>query len=79
MLGSIELVNPKTDQWWFLAEVFSGFPALISALLPDPAPGIEFVPNRGVSLAQVYAGVAGLLNLVCILDALMLTQKKGRE
>jgi len=54
---------------WFLGYMLAGIPGIISYLLQNPQihPGL----GRGFDIGQVYAGVAGLLNLLCILDVLM--------
>ena len=71
MLGSIEMIDPHGAKAWFCAQVQAGLPAIIATILQDPSVTISQVYGRGVDIGQVYAGVAGLLNLLCILDALM--------
>jgi hypothetical protein len=69
LLGGIEMIDPQNSTAWFCAQILTGIPALISVKVqnPDILAGL----GRGVDLGQVYAGVAGLLNLLCILDVLM--------
>lgn len=74
-------VNPVTNRWLFLAELgvggyTSAFFAL-SATLPttpvsEPSPYMSYYPETEV--ATIYLAVAGLLNVLAILDALMRAQ-----
>ena len=77
ILGSIELIDPQNAKAWFCAQILCGLPAIISTLLQDSATSITDISSfgRGVDIGQVYAGVAGLLNLICILDALLRSQQ----
>ncbi|MCP4712138.1 MAG: hypothetical protein GY869_26240 [Planctomycetes bacterium] len=77
VLGSIELIDPQHAKAWFCAQILTGFPAIIATLLQDSATTIKTISGfaRGVDIGQVYAGVAGLLNLICILDALLRSQQ----
>lgn len=76
ILGGIEMIDPHNpailDRMWFISQIFTGLPAVISTVLqsPDIGPGV----GRGVDIGQEYAKVAGLLNLLCILDALARSQ-----
>ena len=67
-LGGLEVVDPENSKPWFVAQIVSGLPAIISTLMQKPQMAAGY--GRGVDLGQVYAGVAGLLNLLCLLDAL---------
>lgn len=77
VLGGIDLVDPHLETPWFCAQVLAGVPAVIAVLLqnPDVPPGV----GRGMDLGQLYTGVAGLLNLLCVVDALMKSHKNGRK
>jgi len=77
ILGSIELIDPQHAKAWFCAQILTGVPAIIATLLQDTATSITNIASygRGVDIGQVYAGVAGLLNLICILDALLRSQQ----
>jgi len=71
MLGSIFIIDPGYSKPWFCAQILVGGPALIAALAAGMDSGVADIYGRGVDLGQVYTGVAGLLNLMCILDALV--------
>lgn len=70
VLGSMEIIDPQYAKGWFLAQVLGGLPALMGAALQDKAEPITAIYGRGVDLGQVYTGVAGLLNMLCIIDVL---------
>ena len=75
-LGSIELIDPQQAKAWFCAQILTGAPAIIATLLQDAGISVEKISayGRGVDIGQMYAGIAGLLNLICILDALLRCQ-----
>jgi hypothetical protein len=68
LLGGIEMIDPRNATAWFCAQVLCGLPNIICAVLQDP--NVPMGVGRGVDLGQVYTGVAGLLNLLAVLDAL---------
>ena len=76
--GVHDTVYPTKRKPWFLAQVFTGSHALAAyAWGSSVRPGKEgdLVPPRNPSFASidtavVYTGIAGLLNLLVILDAI---------
>ena len=74
ILGSVEMIDPHQAKAWFCAQVLCGLPAIVVTLLQDPNLTVTQFYGRGVDIGQVYTGVAGLLNLLCILDALLRSQ-----
>ena len=77
ILGSVEVIDPQNAKAWFCAQVLCGLPAFIVTVVQEAAVPITNIYGRGVDIGQVYAGVAGLLNLLCIMDALLRTQWSG--
>jgi len=75
LLGGVEVVDPGYSAAWFCAQVLAGLPALISVAAQHP--GLSPGYGRGVDIGQIYAGVAGLLNLLCIVDVLMPSREAG--
>jgi len=74
--GVRSTIDPQTRKFWFMAQVCSGGHALVALawagryeLNPD-----QYSIYRAVwpadDIAVVYTGVAGLLNLLIVLDAL---------
>jgi len=75
MLGTIDVIDPQKAKAWFCAQVLCGFPTIITTILAQKLTGITIMDifGRSRDIGQVYIGVAGLLNLLCILDALYRT------
>ena len=76
LLGSIEVIDPQNAIAWFCAQVLCGLPTIIVTRIQDSAVSVQSISEfgRGVDIGQVYAGIAGLLNLICVLDALLRSQ-----
>ena len=73
VLGGIDVIDPHGDFFAkirFCAQIMCGLPAMVGTLIQNPNTAMGM--GRGVDLAQVYTGVAGLLNLLCIMDILTL-------
>lgn len=71
-------VDPANHRLWFLAEICTGGNTLVAvgvrrqmlAGQPSPGPNAYFAHYVPVDVGTHYAGVAGLLNLLIILDAI---------
>lgn len=81
-MGSIEVIDPQNSKAWFFAQILTGLPTIIVTFVQNNAVGVmqtvdisgNAIFGRGVNLAQVYTGIAGLLNLLCVVDALFRAQ-----
>jgi len=76
MLGTIDVIDPQQAKAWFCAQVLCGFPTILTTILAQkitPDVTLMHIFGRSRDIGQVYIGVAGLLNLLCILDALYRT------
>jgi hypothetical protein len=90
-IGGVMTVDPQSDRWWFIAQMFTGSHGLVAwqrekktvQKLMAPA-GSETLDQRLIqakihlsgqaeTIARAYSGVAGLMNLMCIFDALLLS------
>ncbi len=71
--GGTALINPGHAKLWFLAQVFSGLPALIMKTNADMGYG------KGIDIGQLYTACAGLLNLMCVIDALIPPAEPGSQ
>ena len=84
-MGSIEVIDPQHSKAWFFAQILAGLPTIIVTFIQNNAVGVlvqvsdNAIYGRGVDLAQVYTGVAGLLNLLCVVDALFRAQIRITE
>lgn len=72
LLGGVEMVDVKYSKPWFMAQILAGAPCIITALIQNAhmPPGL----GRGIELGQVYTGVAGMMNLLAVIDALLRSQ-----
>jgi TM2 domain-containing membrane protein YozV len=75
LLGSIDVIDPQQAKAWFCAQVLCGLPTIITTILAQKLTDNTLLDifGRSRDIGQVYLGVAGLLNLLCILDALYRT------
>jgi hypothetical protein len=67
--GAQSTVNLDTNTAWFFAEVFAGGYTMLSMLIGQ-LPGALASYGKTQDLATIYVGVAGLLNLLVVLDAI---------
>jgi FtsH-binding integral membrane protein len=67
--GAFSTVNLQSNTAWFFAEIFAGGYTLLSLALGN-LPGAASSYGKTLDLATIYAGVAGLLNLLVIFDAM---------
>ena len=70
-IGSIGVVDSKTGKWWFLAQIMTT-PA-VAVLGNLTASGAYPVYGKPLEIGQIYTSIAGLLNLLCIINACHLT------
>lgn len=69
LIGGVEMVDPEFSLPWFLAQVMAGMPALAAFALQDP--NLPAGVGRGIDMGQLYTSVAGLLNVLCIVDSVV--------
>jgi hypothetical protein len=67
--GGTALINYKEARLWYLAQIFAGLPSLIMTSKAEMGFG------RGIDMGQLYTSCAGLLNLLCVIDAMIPTPK----
>jgi hypothetical protein len=80
LIGGVKYsVNPQENPWLFLAEIGVGsytvLFTLLSYSLPAKVEYLSYYPETDV--AQIYLAVAGLLNVLAVLDALARSQTGG--
>ena len=73
MLGGTEVIDPQNARAWFCGQILGGLPAIIATLVQDSAVSVGV--GKGADWGQVYTGLAGLLNMFCVLDALVPDKK----
>ena len=74
MLGSIEQVDPKHNYIWFLPQILAGGPTLLTMALASPEVLSTEMSGKGFDYGLLYTSVAGFLNLLCVMDAVMRDQ-----
>ena len=67
--GAHSTVNWVDNRAWFFAQIFAGAYALLTMLI-GYLPSAMASYGKTLDLATIYTGVAGLLNVLVILDAL---------
>lgn len=77
-------VDPVGNVWLFVAELgaggYTGVCYMVSSQIPtvrptEPSPYVSYYPESEV--AQIYLAVAGLLNVLAVLDAMTRAQHSG--
>ena len=66
-IGSIGVVNPVGAKPWYVAQIMNS-PA-VAAIGRITASGDYPVYGRPNEIGQIYTSIAGLLNLLCIVNA----------
>ncbi|UCC99130.1 MAG: hypothetical protein JSW66_04435 [Phycisphaerales bacterium] len=74
-IGSIGVVNPAGAKPWYLAQILNS-PA-VAALGHVATSGDYAVYGRPSEIGQIYTSIAGLLNLLCIVNAVYLAHVHG--
>ena len=76
-IGTIRIVDPTQSVFWFIAQIFAGLNTIISHLwalhLGSPRVNASYFLVRDWSyhIGVLYTAVAGLLNLLAVLDTLI--------
>jgi len=74
-LGSVEQVDPEHNFIWFLPQILAGGPTLLTMLFSSADVASTAVMGKGFDYGLLYTSVAGFLNLLCIMDAIMRDQE----
>ena len=76
-IGSIGIINPVGAKPWYVAQLMNS-PA-VAALGRITATGDYPVYGRPNEIGQIYTSIAGLLNLLCIVNAVYLAHLRRAE
>jgi hypothetical protein len=71
-VGSVGVIDPVGAKPWYVAQIMNS--PLVAVLGHLTAGGGFPVYGRPNEIGQIYTGVAGLLNLLCIINAVYLAQ-----
>jgi len=76
-VGSIGVINPHDAKTWYLAQIMNS--PMVAALghLTTTAPEKYRVFGKPNEIGQIYTGIAGLLNLLCIVNAVYLAHLRA--
>jgi len=76
-VGSIAVIDPVGAKPWYLAQIMNS--PMVAALghLTASAPAKYRVFGRPNEIGQIYTSIAGLLNLLCIINAVYLAHVRG--
>ncbi len=69
-LGSIGVINPVGAKPWYVAQIMNS--PIVAALGSVATTGNYPVFGRPNEIGQIYTSIAGLLNLLCIVNAVYL-------
>lgn len=69
-LGSIGVINPVTAKPWYLAQILNS--PVVAAIGHLTAKGNYDVYGKPAEIGQIYTSIGGLLNLLCIVNAVYL-------
>lgn len=76
-IGSVGVINPVGAKPWYVAQIMNT-PAV--AALGQITKTQEYaVYGRPNEIGQIYTSIAGLLNLLCIVNAVYLAHLRGTE
>jgi hypothetical protein len=69
-VGSIGVINPVGAKPWYIAQILNS--PVVAAIGYQAKAGNYFVFGRPNEVGQIYTSIAGLLNLLCIVNAVYL-------
>jgi TM2 domain-containing membrane protein YozV len=69
-IGSIGVINPVIERLWYIAQVMTS--PLVALLAHLTAGGGYPVYGRPSEIGQIYTSVAGMLNMLCVVNVVYL-------
>ena len=76
-IGSIGVIDPIGEKLWYVAQIMTS--PMVAVLGHISAGGGYPVYGRPNEIGQIYTSVAGLLNLLCIVNAVYLAHLQRAE
>ena len=76
-IGSIGVIDPVGAKPWYVAQIMNS--PMVTALGHLTASGGFPVYGRPNEIGQIYTSIAGLLNLLCIVNAVYLAHLNGAK
>ncbi len=75
--GSIGVIDPVRTWWWYVAQIMNS--PMVAVLGHLTAGGGFPVYGRPREIGQIYTSIAGLLNLLCIVNAVYLAHLRKTD
>jgi len=76
-VGSIGVINPVGAKSWYVAQIMNS--PIVAVLGHMTSTGDYPVYGRPNEIGQIYTSIAGLLNLLCIVNAVYLAHLRRAE
>jgi len=76
-IGTLRIVNPAQSMFWFLAQILTGLNTIVAYLFSTTLPNlypdytVTVIYDWSYNMAVLYTVVAGLLNLLAVLDTII--------
>jgi hypothetical protein len=77
--GSIGVINPVDSKAWYFAQVMNSPLVVALGRITSSAPERYRVFGRPNEIGQIYTSIAGLLNLLCIVNAVYMAHLRGTK
>ena len=75
--GSIGVIDPVGAWWWYVAQIMNS--PMVAVLGHLTAGGAYPVYGRPNEIGQIYTSIAGMLNLLCIVNAVYLAHLRSTQ
>ena len=75
--GSIGVIDPVGAWWWYVAQIMNS--PIVAVLGYLTAGGAYPAYGRPNEFGQIYTSIAGLLNLLCIVNAVYLAHLRSTQ
>jgi len=75
--GSIGVIDPVRAWWWYVAQIMNS--PMVAVLGHLTAGGAYPVYGRPNEIGQIYTSITGLLNLLCIVNAVYLAHLRSTQ
>jgi hypothetical protein len=76
-VGSIGVIDPAGAKPWYAAQIMNSPAVVVLGRLSTA--GDYTVYGRANEIGQIYTSIAGLLNLLCIVNAVYIAHLRGTE
>ena len=70
-IGSLRIVDPAESMFWFIPQILAGLNTIVARLWSASLSNTVLIYDSSYCMAVLYTGVAGLLNLLAVLDTLI--------